>query len=122
MEPAEDAVNPTCADIIVRLPSEVDGLRRRETNAQATGAWGDPSEVLLRCGVPVADPTTNRCLDIDGVSWVIDESDPDYVSVQTYGRSPNTEVIIDRSHAGATTILSDLNAAVGAVPATRSCE
>jgi hypothetical protein len=122
MEPAQDAANPTCADIVVRLPSEVDGLERRETNAQATAAWGDPSEVLLRCGVAIAEPTSNRCLDIDGVDWVIDETDPDFVSVQTYGRSPNTEVVIDRSHAGATTILADLNVAVSAVPATRSCE
>ena len=42
-----------------RLPETVDGLERRETNAQATGAWGNPASVLLRCGVPTPGPTAS---------------------------------------------------------------
>ncbi|MEZ5191081.1 MAG: DUF3515 family protein, partial [Schumannella sp.] len=53
MHPADDANNPDCAAVIVRLPDQVAGLDRRQTDAQSTAAWGDPDAVLLRCGVTV---------------------------------------------------------------------
>ena len=58
LEPAADAANPECAEVIVRLPDTVDNNDYRHTDAQGTGAWGDPAAVLLRCGVPVPGPTT----------------------------------------------------------------
>ena len=58
MEPAEGANDPACADVIVRLPDTVSDLERRSTNAQSTGAWGDPVGVELRCGTPTSGPTT----------------------------------------------------------------
>jgi hypothetical protein len=98
LEAADDATNPTCAEVIVRLPDTVAGLDLRETNAQATGAWGEPATVLLRCGVAVPDPTASlACVTApeNGIDWLRDDSDaPNYVFT-TYGRDPAVQVIID---------------------------
>ena len=67
LQPAADANNPACADVIVHLPATVADQAERETNAQATGAWGDPAAVLLHCGVPVPGPTTTPCLNVNGI-------------------------------------------------------
>lgn len=56
LEPAPDAANPTCAYALVAMPETVSGLSQRETTAQATTAWGDPSAVILKCGVELAQP------------------------------------------------------------------
>ena len=58
MEAAPDANDPACADVSVRLPQTIAGQDRRWTDAQATGAWGDPAAVLLTCGVTVPGPST----------------------------------------------------------------
>jgi outer membrane murein-binding lipoprotein Lpp len=42
-DPAADASDPDCAAVVVRLPDTVAGLAERETNAQGTGAWGQPA-------------------------------------------------------------------------------
>ena len=75
LQPAENANEPACADVTVRLPDSVDGQPRRWTDAQATGAWGDPASVIITCGVPELGPTTLPCQSVNGVDWVIDESD-----------------------------------------------
>src|SRR5664279_2771923 len=83
LEPADDAANVACADVIVHLPDTVAGLDQRETNAQSTGAWGEPAGVLLRCGVAVPDPTAAlACVTAptDGIDWLRDDSDaPNFV-------------------------------------------
>ncbi len=61
MTPAADANDPVCAEVSVRLPDSVDGEPRRWTDAQATGAWGNPSVVLLTCGVEPPAPSTLAC-------------------------------------------------------------
>jgi hypothetical protein len=95
LEPAADATNPKCAEIIVRLPASVVGQPLRQTNAQATGAWGNPASVLLRCGVAQPGPSST-CSTVNGIDWVVDVSgDPRYVYT-TYGRSPATQVVIDK--------------------------
>ncbi|HAQ60217.1 MAG TPA: DUF3515 domain-containing protein, partial [Microbacterium sp.] len=43
MQPARDANDPLCAEVSVRLPASIDNQERRQTDAQATGAWGDPA-------------------------------------------------------------------------------
>lgn len=40
MDAAPNATDPSCAEAMVRLPDELEGLNVRETNAQATAAWG----------------------------------------------------------------------------------
>ena len=61
LEPADDANNPLCAEVTVRLPQAIADQERRWTDAQATGSWGDPVSVLLSCGVTVPGPTFAAC-------------------------------------------------------------
>jgi hypothetical protein len=98
LEPADDAANPACAEVIVRLPDTVAGLDMRETNAQGTGAWGEPANILLRCGVAVPDPTASLpCVTApeNGIDWLRDDSDAPNFVFTTYGRDPAVQVIID---------------------------
>lgn len=95
LEPAPQANDAACAEVSVRLPGTVDGQPRRWTDAQATGAWGEPSAVLLRCGVEAPGPTEARCITLGGVDWIIDESQAPRYLVTTYGRTPAVEVFID---------------------------
>lgn len=121
MQPAADAVNPDCANVIVHLPGTVADQPERETNAQATGAWGDPAAVLLTCGVTVPGPTTLPCLNINGVDWIEDDSEAPKYRYTTYGRDPATEVYIDSELVSGSTTLVDLADAVAYVPATSQC-
>lgn len=120
-EAAPSASDPDCAAVVVRLPDAVAGLPERETNAQGTGAWGQPASVLLRCGVEPLGPTTDRCVSVDGVDWVIDESDAPNYLFTTYGRTPAVEVLIDNDVVSGTTAISDLSGAVSAIPSEGGC-
>jgi len=134
MSPAPDAANPECAEVIVRLPDVLDDPAqqgttgdpagvwlKRETNAQGTGAWGNPAAVLLRCGVPVPGPSTLLCVTLDGVDWLRDDSQaPNYIFT-TYGRDPAVEVVVDGNRASGTNALVALRLAVSAIPATGAC-
>jgi hypothetical protein len=118
---APDAANPACAEVIVRLPDAIDDNVKRETDAQGTGAWGNPTAVLLRCGVPVPGPSTLLCVTLQGIDWLRDDSRaPDYVFT-TYGRDPAVEVVVDGDVASGTNALLALSLAVGSIPATRAC-
>lgn len=121
MQPAEDAVNPDCAAIVVRLPETVADQPSRETNAQGTGAWGDPAAVLLTCGVAVPGPTTLPCVNINGIDWIEDDSEAPRYRYTTYGRDPATEVYIDSELVSGSTTLVDLAGAIANVPATTQC-
>jgi len=121
LTPAPDASNVACADVIVHLPSSVADQAARETNAQATGAWGDPAAVLLHCGVDVPAPTTLPCLNINGIDWIEDDSEAPTYRFTTYGRDPAIEVVIDSAAVSGSTALVDVANAVGYVPATGAC-
>lgn len=120
LQPAADATNPDCAEIIVRLPDAIDEHVQRDTNAQATGAWGDPAAILLRCGVPVPGPSTLPCFTIKNVDWLRDSSEAPTYIFTTFGRDPAVEVVIDGDRASSSA-LSALGNAVGSLPATREC-
>lgn len=121
LKPATDATNPACADLVVRLPQAVAEQPARETDAQATGAWGDPAAVLLHCGVEVPGPTTLSCVTINGIDWIQDDSEAPLYRFTTYGRDPATEVVVDSGVVSGSTALVDLSAAVATIPATGAC-
>jgi hypothetical protein len=106
--------------MMVSLPDAIGDAELRKTNSQATAAWGDPSLVILRCGVNVPGPTTDRCVTVNGIDWVIREGDPAW-TLTTYGREPATEILMDPDKISSATVLADLASAAGKVPATRSC-
>lgn len=121
LTPADDAGNPGCAEVIVRLPDAIDDNLKRETDAQGTGAWGNPATVLLRCGVAVPGPSALLCVTLEGIDWLRDDSAaPNYVFT-TYGRDPAVEVIVDGDKASGTNALVTLSNAVGSIPATGAC-
>ncbi len=120
VEPAPEATDPVCAEAMVFLPEAVAGLDRRETDSQSTAVWGDPSAVILRCGVPVPGPTTDHCVTAEGIDWVT-RDDGEYWTLTTYGRSPAVEVLFDDTRAASSSVMVDLAAAVGRIPATGGC-
>ncbi len=86
--------NPDCLALTERWPSTAGGQQARVTAADSemVQAWGDPA-IIGRCGAPPPGPTTDQCLDIDGVDWVATELD-DGVRFTTYGRNPAIEVLV----------------------------
>lgn len=120
MQPADNANDPLCAEVTVRLPDTVSGQSRRWTDAQATGAWGSPTSVLLKCGLEAPGPTTIPCETVDGVDWLVDDSQAPNFRFTTFGRSPAVEVYLDYDIVGAPSVLDDLSNAVGSLPKTGS--
>lgn len=121
LQPAADATNPHCAEIIVHLPTTVGNQAIRQTNAQATGAWGSPASVLLRCGVTPPGPSTDICYTIQGIDWLVNSKKDPIFTLTTYGRTPATQVIVDSRVASGTDVLTDLANAVGFTKQTRKC-
>jgi hypothetical protein len=122
LTPAVNATDPKCAEIIVRLPKSIVDQPLRETNAQATGAWGNPTSVLLRCGVAQPAPSAS-CSTVNGIDWVVDVSgSPRYVYT-TWGRSPATQVVVDTklTQGSGAIILDALSNAVGSIAQTKAC-
>ncbi|MCU1509196.1 MAG: hypothetical protein JWR53_1892 [Glaciihabitans sp.] len=121
LQPAADATNPKCASVIVHLPATVAGLSSRQTNAQSTAAYGDPTRILLHCGVAVPDPTAALpCVTVEGIDWLRDDSgDPNFVFT-TYGRNPAVQLVVN-DKASSTGALTDVAVAVGTIPSTRKC-
>ncbi|MDQ4213173.1 DUF3515 family protein [Microbacterium sp. ASV81] len=129
LDPADDANSPRCAEVSVRLQNvpSIDGHDRRWTDAQATAAWGDPSVVLLTCGLPEAEPTSRlQCITLQGIDWLVDDSQSPYLRLTTYGRKPAVQLYID-SKPGRGVSANDvignksLAAAIATIPADHAC-
>ena len=123
LEPAEDANDPACANVSVLLPDTVGGYERVWTDAQATGAWGDPT-VVLRCGVEPPAPSDLVCTTLGGVDWLVLEQEEERQRLVTYGREPAIEVIIRRGEqVDFQSIVDSLSSNIqsGLAPATAQC-
>ncbi|MEE6389743.1 DUF3515 domain-containing protein [Microbacterium paraoxydans] len=123
LEPAADANDPACANVSVLLPDTVGGYERVWTDAQATGAWGDPT-VVLRCGVEPPAPSDLVCTTLGGVDWLVLEQEEERQRLVTYGREPAIEVIIRRGEqVDFQTIVDSLSSNIqsGLAPATAQC-
>lgn len=123
LEPATDANDPVCAQVSVLLPETVGGFDRVWTDAQGTGAWGDPT-VALRCGVDPPAPTALVCTTLGGVDWLVLEQEDARQRLVTYGRDPAVEVTILRGEevdfaSIVDTISSNIQS--GLSPATAKC-
>ena len=115
------ANDPACAEITVRLPDEIDIHKRRSTNAQATGTWGDPAAVILRCGLEPIEASTLTCVTAGDVDWLVDDSEAPSYRFITFGRSPATEVIVDSTVVAGVTALETLGGAVQNIASTKTC-
>lgn len=122
VDAAEDAANPDCAPAMIAMPGEISDQDQRETTSQATTAYGDPSAMVVRCGVTPPAPTTDMCTRVNGVDWIIRETDdPDQWQATTYGRVPAFEVTFDTTVVPSSTALIDLGSAVSTVDQQREC-
>ncbi|MFQ4147434.1 DUF3515 family protein [Arthrobacter sp. LAPM80] len=120
IEEAPDANNPACAPMMLALPDSLADAKRRTTTAQATAAWGEPAVVVLRCGVQVPGPTTDRCVTVNGVDWVMKEG-ADSWTLTTYGRNPATEMILGKNKVPSDTVMTQISVAASKIPATGGC-
>jgi hypothetical protein len=123
LTPAGNATNAKCASVVVLLPATVSTLAQRQTNAQGTGAWGTPADILLRCGVPVPDPNRLPCVTVDGIDWLRNDKDAPVYVFTTYGRNPAVAVTINSKnvHADGNQALNDLAIAVAQIPSRHHC-
>ncbi len=121
LEAAADANNPACAEVSVRLPAQIADLAKRSTDAQATGAWGTPAAVILRCGLEPVEVSTLPCVTASGVDWLVDESAKPSYRFISFGRNPATEVIIDSNKVAGVTVLDELSGAVQSIEASKKC-
>jgi hypothetical protein len=124
--PAPAATTTACAALIVRLPSTLGALPKRETDSQGTAAWGDPEGVQLRCGVTPPGPTTDPCFTVSKVDWIRVDAGTGSAAREvwtTFGRTPATQVVIDPKHATENDALPPISDAVSAaMPTTdRKC-
>lgn len=132
LAPAEGANDPACAEVSVRLQNVpvIADHERRWTDAQATAAWGDPSVVLLTCGLPEAAPTsTLQCITLEGIDWLVDDSESPNLRLTTYGRKPAVQLYINSKPDGpdkgvsANDVIGNKNlaSAISTIPATGKC-
>ncbi|GAA1691178.1 hypothetical protein GCM10009808_05230 [Microbacterium sediminicola] len=109
LQPAPDANNPYCADVTVRFPQQLDGQPRQWTDAQATGAWGDPTAIIVSCGVDVPGPTTLPCQSFGGVDWIVDDSEAPYYRITSFGTDPAVEIYLDSERVASAEVLDTLS-------------
>ena len=121
LEPAPDSNNPACAEVSVRLPAQIDKLDKRQTDAQATGAWGTPAAVIARCGLPEVKVSALPCVTAGGVDWLVDDSAKPSYRFISFGRNPATEVIVDSKLASGASALDAIGPAVAHIEATDHC-
>lgn len=116
LTPADDANNPHCADVMVRLPGTISTSDRVWTDAQATASWGTPSAVILACGVAVPGPTTLKCVSFHGVDWIIQPEKDNTYRVTTFGRKPAVQLLIDTRKIDSNAVLNAVSLAATTLP------
>jgi hypothetical protein len=121
VDPAPDATDARCAEVlvVVRDLDQLAGRERRPTTSQSTAAWGNPP-VVLRCGVEPPGPTTDACVAVDGVDWVLTPGE-ESTTWTTYGREPAVEVVLPGDVAGSDAVLAGLTPAVTGIEPDRAC-
>ena len=87
LAPAPLATADGCRATGAAWPNDVGGQERREVSEPSAGAaYGDPA-IIARCGVPALGPTTDDCIEVDGIGWVAQPLS-DGTRFTTFGRDP----------------------------------
>jgi hypothetical protein len=121
LEPAAMANDPACAEVSVRYPASIGELAQRFTNAQATSAWGEPTAIIVRCGLELVEVSQLSCVSTAGVDWLVDDSKAPNYRFISFARNPAVEVIVDSNMASGVSALEALASAVSKIPATKVC-
>lgn len=103
--PPDGANSPECQSADKHWPTTVAGQNPYPvtTPSDSVRAWGKrPSEAIIaRCGVVSPGPTTDPCINVDGVDWVQRQLGKDGFHYVTYGRAPAIEVLVPAQLKGA---------------------
>lgn len=120
VQPAPHADDKACRS--VPWPADVSGRARVETTATSASvaAWGHPA-IIARCGFDEVPPTTEDCVTVDGVDWVVRPLSNGSAAT-TFGTDPAIEVLVPQSYGPAPLQLPAFTAAARALPRTdRRC-
>lgn len=121
--PGPSATAPECAQVLANLPDRVGAAERREVTAQATAAWADPDDqvIRLRCGTEPTGPSTDPCTSVADVDWVVTQS-ADEVLYRSYGRLPAVEITLPvAAQDGTDLLLGSVSASMAPWPVEREC-
>lgn len=123
VEGAPHNTDPACASVMLAMPETMGDLDQRATTSQGTTAYGDPSGVIVRCGVEPPAPTTDPCSNVNGVDWLISEVEgqENQWRAVSYGRSPAVEILFDTSRVPSSTAIVETGSAVAQIPQQSSC-
>lgn len=121
IRPAKASGAPHCRRITEAAPATLGDFPRRDTGLPGVAVWGD-QDIVLRCGVTPPRPTSDPCVAVDGVDWVIDQKQSTRTRkvIVSYGRSPATQVVFD-SAGGIDAALVDLSRLVSPIRQTAHC-
>ncbi|MGO4602090.1 hypothetical protein [Terrabacter sp. 2YAF2] len=117
---APQASAPVCSS--AAWPGDVSGHPRVATQPddRSVAAWGDPA-IIARCGLDPLAPTTQDCVTVDGVDWVVRQL-TDGSAATTYGRDPAIEVLAPGSYGAVPLLLPAFTAVARSLPANgRHC-
>ncbi|NLS08532.1 DUF3515 family protein [Nesterenkonia sp. MY13] len=123
VESAPNAHHPDCAEVMLTLPETIGEFEQRPTSSQGTSVWGEPSAVVMRCGVEPIGPTDYPCVSPAGVDWVWVEQE-DYVQLISYGREPSVELLVDEDQITESAMMDmqlTLSGPVEQIEQTREC-
>ncbi len=123
VDPGPFADDPLCADVMAGVPESLLGKDRDRVTGAGAAAWGDAS-IVMRCGVAPPSPTTNLCMTVNGVDWVLNEAraNRDGVKVlRTYGRTPSVEVTFNDTGQLVGGVLVVLNGSLEDLPQKSEC-
>lgn len=113
--PAPEARSDPCREVASAWPDMAGGHERREvSDASAGAAYGDPA-IIARCGVPALAPTTEDCIEVDGMGWVAQKLS-DGTRLTTFGRDPAIEVLVPSAYAPETLLLPAFTEAAEKLP------
>ncbi|GAB3058009.1 hypothetical protein GCM10027053_19710 [Intrasporangium mesophilum] len=100
----------------VAWPAHVSGHARVDTQPESpsVAAWGDPA-IIARCGLEPLGPTTEECVTVDGVDWVVRRL-TDGSAATTFGRDPAIEVLAPGAYGPVPLLLPAFSQVAGALP------
>jgi hypothetical protein len=115
--PFEESDSPACAAVADHWPDRIGPYQPRVTAVQSRGvaAWGDPP-IVARCGKQPPAPTTDPCVEVNGVDWVATVLDDGGTMFTTYGRSPAIEVLVPAEYDAHPMLLPPFGASAEQIP------
>ena len=110
---ADPATEGDCEALLAEMPFELGGeaARRVQSDWPYVYAWGEPATVLV-CGVdrPEGFTTTSGLIQINGVQWFVDTTDPETTVWTAVDRPAYVEVRVpaDSDSAGVTELTTPI--------------